>query len=83
MYKTDIHAESSRVRDDMKERFHSLIGKGVKFSNSSDLDEIGLKLLHVIQGAIKYKFAISQMLASIRFKRSKCSSYAVYSKADL
>ena len=57
--------------------------QGVKFSNSSDVDEIGLKLLHVIQGAIKYKFAVSQMLASIIFKRSKFSSYAVYSKPDL
>ena len=47
--------------------------QGVKFSNSSDLNENGLKLLHVIQGAIQNKFALAQMLASIRFTRSKVS----------
>ena len=58
------------------DRFHK--HKICRRPASSGSARSGLKLLHVIQGAIQYKFAISQMLASIRFKRTKFSSYAVY-----
>ena len=40
--------------------FHFFCVYGVKFSSCSDLNENGLKLLHVIQGA-KDEFTISQI----------------------
>ena len=45
--------------------------QGVKFSNSSDLNENCLKLLHVIQGTIKRYLPYLKCWRSIRFMRSK------------